>query len=137
MSPTPAPKDQQWAASAIFVAGVLLLLGGAWQALLGISAILKDPVYVIGINYVWKLDVTTWGWIHMLLGALLIVVGIFVLKGAAWAAWAGIVAAGLSAIGNFMFLPYQPLWAILIIALDVLIIWARATRREAIHLLDG
>ena len=136
MSGTSAPKDQQWAASAIFTAGVLLLLGGAWQVLLGISAILKDPVYVIGVNYVWALDVTTWGWIHVLLGVLLVVVGIFVLKGAAWASWAGIAAAALSAVANFMFLPYQPIWAILVIALDVLIIWALATRRESIHLLD-
>ncbi|MFC6239084.1 DUF7144 family membrane protein [Longivirga aurantiaca] len=53
-----------------------------------------------------------------------------------WAASAVFVA-GLSAVGNFMFLPYQPPWAILIMALDVLIIWALATRREAIHLLDS
>lgn len=136
MSTTTPPRDQQWAAGAIFTAGVLLLLVGVWQAAAGISAILKDAVYVVGIEYVWRLDVTTWGWIHLALGALLVVVGVFVLKGAAWAAWTGIVLAGLSAVANFMFLPYQPLWSGLIIALDVLIIWALATRREAIHLLD-
>jgi hypothetical protein len=127
---------QAWAAGGIFTAGVLLLLAGGWQVVAGISAILKDTVFVVGVDYVWKLDLTTWGWIHLLLGVGLFAVGIFILRGAAWAAVTGIVLAGLSALANFLWLPYQPLWAILVIALDVLIIWALATRRESIHLLD-
>lgn len=136
MSSTKSGAAEGWAAGAIFVAGVLLLLGGFFQVVAGISAILNDAVFVVGIEYVWRLDLTVWGWIHLLIGAALILVGIFVLKGASWAAIAGIVVAGLSAVANFMYLPYQPLWAILVIALDVLIIWALATRRGAIHLLD-
>jgi hypothetical protein len=134
---TPTPTADKWAAGSIFLAGVLMLLAGAFQALAGISAILKDEVFVIGIQYVWKLDLTTWGWIHLLIGAGLIAVGVFVLKGAGWAAWAAITLAIFSAVANFMYLPYQPLWAVLVIALDVLIIWALATRRDTIHLLDS
>jgi hypothetical protein len=129
-------RDLRVASGFILLAGVFLLLGGMFQVLAGISAIAKDQVFVVGINYIWKLDLTTWGWIHLLLGALLILVGIFVLRGAAWAAWTAIILAGLSAVANFMWLPYQPIWAILIIALDVVIIWALATRRESIHLID-
>ena len=60
-----------------------------------------------------------------------------ILRGAEWAAIVGIALACLSALANFMWLPYQPVWAILIIALDVLIIWALATRPKAIQLLDS
>mgnify|MGYP000373116501 CR=1 FL=1 len=132
-----ATTKQAWAAGSIFTAGVLLLLAGGWQVLAGISAILKDTVFVVGVNYVWKLDLTAWGWIHLLIGVCLIVVAIFILRGAEWAAIVGIALACLSALANFMWLPYQPFWAILIIALDVLIIWALATRPKAIHLLDS
>ena len=137
LSGTKSDTAEGWAAGAIFVAGVLLLLGGFFQVLAGISAILNDAVFVIGVEYVWRLDLTVWGWIHLFIGAFAIIVGVFVLKGTAWAAIAGIIIAGLSAVANFMYLPYQPIWALLVIGLDVLIIWALATRRGAIHLLDS
>ena len=129
-------RAQQWGAAGGFTAGVLLLLGGAWSIVVGVSAVAKDLIYVVGPKYVWQLDLTSWGWIHLLLGAGLIVTGVFVLRGATWAAVTGIVLAGLSALANFMWLPYQPLWAVLVIALDVFIIWSLARPREAIHLLD-
>lgn len=132
-----SPTKQAWAAGSIFTAGVLLILAGGWQILAGISAILKDQVFVVGVNYVWKLDLTTWGWIHVLIGVGLVVVAIFLLRGAEWAAIVGIALASLSALANFMWLPYQPVWAILVIALDVLVIWALATRPQSVHLLDS
>jgi len=132
----PTTTADKWASRTIFLAGVLLILGGAFQALLGISAIRNDQVFVVGIKYIWQLDLTAWGWIHLLIGAAIITVAIFLLRGARWAAWAGIALAGLSALANFLFIPQAPIWAIVIIALDVAIIWALATRRETIHLLD-
>ena len=39
-----------------------------------------------------------------------------------WARAVGIVLAALSAIANFLFLPYSPVWSVLIIALDVFVI---------------
>lgn len=122
-----------WAAGAIFTAAVLLMLAGGWQILQGLSAIFNDKVFVVGVSYVWEFDLTAWGWIHLLLGIILVVVGIFLLRGAGWAAITGIVVAGISALANFMWLPYEPVWAALIIALDVLIIWALASHRHAVR----
>jgi hypothetical protein len=131
-------EKQGFAAGAIFSAGVLLLLAGLWQAFLGLVALFKDTdtVLVVGQKWIFQFDVTTWGWIHLLIGAALFVVGIFVLRGALWAGIVGIGIAGLSAFANFLWLPYYPVWAILIITLDVIIIWALAVHRESIHILD-
>ena len=131
--------SQGLATGAIFSAGVLLLLAGLWQAFVGLVALLKDTdtVLIVGQKWVFSFDVTAWGWIHVLIGAALFLVGIFVLRGALWAAIVGIGIAGLSAFANFLWLPYYPIWSILIITLDVIIIWALAAHRESIHLLDG
>ena len=131
-------ETQGFAAGAVFSAGVLLLLAGLWQGFLGLVALFKDndTLIVVGQKWIFSFDVTAWGWIHLLIGAALFIVGVFVLRGALWAGVAGIGIAGLSALANFLWLPYYPIWAILIITLDVIIIWALAAHRESIHLLD-
>ena len=139
MSTDAKPSETEgFAAGAIFTAGVLLLLAGLWQAFIGLVALLKDTntLLVVGEKWVFSFDVTAWGWIHVLVGAALFVVGIFVLRGALWAGIVGIGIAGLSALANFIWLPYYPIWAILIITLDVIIIWALAAHRRSIHILD-
>ena len=75
-------------------------------------------------DYTFNFDTTGWGWIHLLLGLLLILVGYFLYTGAAWAVVTAIVLAGLSAISNFFFIPYYPFWSIVLIGLDVWVIWA-------------
>ena len=111
-------------------AGVLLAMLGGFHILQGLSAVLKDDVFIKGADYTYKLDLTTWGWITMLLGAIAVLVGIGILKGQVWASSAGIGFAVLSALGQFAFLPYYPVWSIVIIALDVAILWALANYRS-------
>jgi hypothetical protein len=77
-----------------------------------------------GDDYTFKLDTTAWGWIHLLLGVLLVGTGYALLSRRAWAGVAAIVLAGLSAIANFLFIPYYPFWSIVVIALDVWVIWS-------------
>ena len=110
---------------AIF-AGVLLAVMGSFQILQGLAAVLKDDVFVRGVDYTYKLDLTTWGWITLLIGALAVAVGVGILKGQTWANSAGIGFAVLSALSQFAFMPYYPLWSFLIIAVDILVIWALA-----------
>lgn len=107
-------------------AGVMMIIVGVFQAIAGLGAILEDKVYVAGQDYVFTLDVTSWGWIHLLLGAILVAAGIGVFYGSVVARTVGVVIAGLSAIANFAFLFgwNQPFWSMLIIVLDVAIIWA-------------
>ena len=80
-------------------------------------------------NYIYTFDLTAWGWIHLLIGLALVAIGICLLLGQGWAQVAGIVVAAISALINFTWLPYSPLWAILVIAVDLLIIWALASAR--------
>jgi hypothetical protein len=109
----------------IFAAAVLLTVG-VFQILEGIVALANDQFYVVGREYTFEFDVTTWGWIHLLIGIILALVGGFLLTGSVWARWAGIVIAVLSMVSNFMWLPYYPFWAIVIIALNMAVIWALA-----------
>lgn len=89
------------------VAGALLGTLGVFQALAGISAIAKDDVFAVTDDYVYKFDLTTWGWIHLILGALAVLIGVCLLLGQTWARVAGIALAILSAISQFLWLPYQ------------------------------
>ncbi|WP_328909958.1 hypothetical protein OG230_10835 [Streptomyces sp. NBC_00234] len=116
-----------WAAGGTMFAGVLLLVDGVLSIIKGIAGIATDDVYARINNYVFKFDVTAWGWIHLVLGVILLIVGASVLKGSAWARGAGVGLAALSIIANFMWLPYQPVWAIVSIAIGVFVIWALCT----------
>ena len=110
-------------------AGVLMLLIGGYQAMAGIAAIVENEIFLETPSYTYALDVTTWGWVHLGLGVLVALAGAAVLRDRLWGRLVGIVLAGLSLFANFLFLLYYPLWAALIIALDVVIIWALSAYR--------
>ncbi|MCX5394937.1 hypothetical protein [Streptomyces sp. NBC_00094] len=105
-------------------AAVLLSVSGVLALLQGIAAIAEDDVYARVGNYVFEFDLTSWGWIHLILGIVIVLTGVGLFSGANWARVAGIGLAGLSMIANFLWLPYQPWWAITLLAIDVFIIWA-------------
>ncbi|MFD0273557.1 hypothetical protein ACFVHB_06515 [Kitasatospora sp. NPDC127111] len=107
-----------------FFAACMLIFGGAMAVFEGIGAIVNDDRYVITGNYVYKFDVTGWGWLHLVLGIVLVVAGFLLFTGAMWARIIGVVAAGLNMITNFLWLPYYPFWAIVMIAVDIVVIWA-------------
>jgi hypothetical protein len=122
-----------WARGGIIFAGVTMILIGAFGALQGLAAIVKDAFFVVTPNYYITVDVTTWGWIHLILGVVVVLAGCAVFTASTWARVVGITIAVLSGIANFMFIPYYPVWSLLIIALDVFVIWALATySREAV-----
>ena len=110
----------------IFFASVMMVMIGFFHAMYGLAALLQNDLIVAGPEYVWRLDVTTWGWIHLIAGILILVAGWSLFSGATWARVVGITLALISAIANFASIPYYPFWSILIIVLDVLVIWALA-----------
>ena len=112
-----------WAGWAAF-AGFMMIMIGVFHVITGFSGIIHDDFYVASANYVFKLDATSWGWTHMLWGVVVLFAGFGIFKGAVWARTVGVVAAMISAIANFAFIPYQPVWSIIIITVDVLVIWA-------------
>jgi hypothetical protein len=123
-------RNPAWAVGIAWFAGVLMCVVGVNQVLLGISALRNDAVYVQTPNYVYELDLTAWGWVHLVFGVLLVVTGISVVRGLAWARGVGIGLVALNLIANFLFLPYYPVWSLLVIALDVAVIWGLAVYRD-------
>lgn len=115
-----------WASGLAVFAAAMLLTMGVLQALAGIAAIADDELYVAGLDYTYVLDLTAWGWIHLIIGVGLAITGFFVFTGATWARAVGIGVAMLSLIANFLWLPYYPWWSIIIIVVDIAVIWALA-----------
>ncbi len=116
-----------WAVGAIMFAGVIMIMVGIFQAFAGLGALLKSGNLLVATpNYFVTISPTSWGWIHLILGTVIFLAGFGVIAGQTWARVVGIILAVVSAIANFAFIPKYPVWALLIIALDVWIIWALA-----------
>ena len=128
----PDPPLSGWAAGGITFAGVMLIMIGIFQVVAGITAIANDEFFLVTENYTFDLDVSAWGWIHLLLGLLLIFAGWAVFAGRVWAAALAILLAALSAFANFFFIPYYPFWSILLIGLAIWVIWS-LTRPGAVR----
>ncbi|MFJ9025217.1 hypothetical protein ACIRPU_35400 [Streptomyces sp. NPDC102259] len=126
--PRPAAHDSR--AGGVVFAGVLLLCSGVLAVLQGIAALAEDDVYARVGSYAYELDLTGWGWIHLVLGVVAAATGAALLKGMTWARFAGIFLAALSLVTQFLFLPYEPLWSIVVMAIDVFVIWALASWQE-------
>jgi hypothetical protein len=116
----------------VVFAGVMMIMLGSFHALAGLTAILKDQFFVAAPNYLISVDVTTWGWIHLIGGVVVAVAGFFVFSGALWARAIGIGLAVLSVIANFLFIPYYPFWSLLMIALGIFVIWALARHGQEV-----
>lgn len=113
-----------WAMGWATFAAIMLMLGGAWGVIVGIAGIAEDEILVKGPDYIAQFDATTWGWIHLLLGIVLILSGIGIFSGNVLARTVGVVVAAISALINFAWLPWYPVWATIVIAIDIAIIWA-------------
>jgi hypothetical protein len=131
-----AAETSPWKTGFVVFAGTIMIVAGVFQALAGLVGLFRNEVYVVGLNYVFSFDVTTWGWIHMIIGIVVAVAGAAVLTGQLWGRVFGVGIAAVSMLTNFMFIPYYPVWSLLIIALDVFVIWALCTytrdRSEAV-----
>jgi hypothetical protein len=126
-------RESPWASGLTLFGAALMMVAGVWHVLAGIAALFRDTVYVTTPEYLYAFDITAWGWVHLLLGILVLVAGLGVIRGQTWARMVGIVLACLSLIANFLFIPHYPIWSLIIIALDIAVIWALATyRREAL-----
>lgn len=117
-------EPSAWAAGWSMFAGVILIMVGCFQAIAGLVAIVNDEFYVIGHEWIFKFDATTWGWIHLILGIILLASGAGIFVGNVLARTVGVLVALGSAVVSFAWVPWYPVWAILIVALDVAVIWA-------------
>lgn len=108
----------------IGMAGIILIVAGVLHVIEGIVGLFNNDFYVVSQKWVFQFNVTTWGWIHILVGIIALLAGIGLFSGAVWARTVAVLVAVLSIIVNFVWLPYYPWWALLIIAFDFFVIWA-------------
>jgi hypothetical protein len=116
----PAP----WMAGMTTFAGIMLIIAGVFNVIEGLVALFQNEVYVAGRQYVFAFDLTAWGWTHLIVGAVVAAAGFAVISGQVWGRAVGVGIAVLSMLANFLFIPYYPVWSLLIIALDFFVIWA-------------
>jgi len=117
-------RQTGWVGWVVF-AGFMLVLVGTFHVIQGLVAVFRDEVFLVGPQgLVVNVDYTTWGWTHIIGGALAILVGVCLLAGQTWARVVAVIVAMLSAVANIIFLPAYPVWSTIMIALDVLVIWA-------------
>ncbi len=108
----------------VYFASAMLLVAGGLQAIAGLAALFKDSYYVVSEKGLLALDYTQWGWIHLGLGLLLFGAGISIMNGNAWGRVVGVFLAILGALANLAFLNAYPLWSIIAVIVDVMVIYA-------------
>ena len=118
-----------WAGWVAF-AGMLLMIIGGLDMLQGLTAIIRDQYYVQGKNGALVIDVSDWGWVMLIWGAVLAFVGYGLLSGASWARWLAIIGVSLNfvAVLGFDGGAGYTLWSLCILALNVLVLWALIVR---------
>jgi hypothetical protein len=119
-----SPQPTAWTGWVVFAAFMMIMVG-VFQAIEGLVAVFDDGFYhVTDSGLVVNVDYSVWGWTHLLLGAVLILAGAGVLAGNMAARVVAILVAGLSALVNLVFIEAYPIWAVIIITVDVLVIYA-------------
>ncbi|MGW2357515.1 DUF7144 family membrane protein [Streptomyces phaeofaciens] len=120
---------RQWAEGLMVFAAVTLMIVGVLDIFRGIMGIAEDDIFVTTQQYVFKFDLTGWGWIHLALGAVAVIVSLGLFQGAIWARWGGVAIASLVIIANFLSLPYYPVWSVVMIAFSGFVIWGLCVAR--------
>jgi hypothetical protein len=120
-------KAGAWAGGLILFASMIMFLVGVFQAFTGLVAIFNDQFYVASHEYLFQFSRTSWGWIHLIWGLVVAGAGVALLGGRTWGRMVAILVALVSAVTMFAFLPHYPVWALIVITLDVAVIWAVAT----------
>lgn len=118
-------KNQQtgWVGWIAF-ASTIMILGGFFDMIFGLATLFQRNIIISSPNNVWLVDLTTWGWTMFFFGVLLILGGLSLMTGSMWARIFVVILASLSAIANFAFIPVYPIWSIMVVVIDVLIIYA-------------
>jgi hypothetical protein len=123
----PGRASKAWTGWVLFAA-LMIVLSGVFNAVEGLVALLNDEYFVVRENALLLLDFTAWGWITLLFGVFMIVVGLALNGARTWARIIAIGLAALNAIAQLTFASAHPLWSVLMIALDIVVIFALTAR---------
>jgi hypothetical protein len=108
----------------IIFAAIMMIVAGSLNLLYGIIAAVNDDWIVWTNRADVYLDLSQWGWVHIIMGGIVLLAGIGLFSGSFLARMVAVIVAAISLIGNFFFIPVYPLWALIVITIDVLVIWA-------------
>ena len=109
----------------IAFAGMMMLMLGSFHVIQGLVALFQDEYFMVGKSgLVVHVDYTAWGWLHVIGGIIVAAAGLAVFTGRVWARTVGVIVAMVSAVVNVGFLSAYPVWSAIMIAIDILVIWA-------------
>ena len=117
-------QSTAWVGWIVFAAIMMMMMGGL-HAIEGLVALFKDTYYLVADSgLVLSVDYTAWGWVHLILGVVVACAGAALFTGRMWARVVAVTAAAVSLIANFVFIASYPIWSTIIIAVDVVVIYA-------------
>lgn len=124
-TPTEQEKKQTGWVGWVFFAGTIMILTGVFQAIAGLVALFRNTYYLVtNDQLLLTVNYAAWGGLHLLIGLIIIAGGLAVMKGALWGRVLGVILASLSALANLAFLAAYPFWSTIMIAMDILVIFA-------------
>ena len=126
------PRVSPWVSGPILLASGILVIAGILQVFVGTTALVHDTIYVGAPRYLYAFDLTRWGWVHLLAGVLSVAAGFAGMRGQTWARMVGVGLASFSMITQFMFMPHFPIWSLIVIVLDFVVIYGLVTYRRPV-----
>lgn len=126
-------KPTGWVGWIVF-AGVIILISGVFSVIQALVALIgPNSYYVLSDGELWLFDVAGWGWWNLIIGALLVITALALFAGQTWARIVAIILVILSAIGQLLLIPAQPWWSLIVIAIDVLVVYALTVHGRELH----
>ena len=118
-------QRSEWAVGWAAFAGLTMCMLGIWWIIVGFSALFGDGGFFVATGeWAFKLSAPTWGWIHVLLGVITLFAGYGVFAGAPWARAIGVILSVVAGVVAFAWMPWFPVWAAMLIAISVTVVWA-------------
>ena len=112
------------------LAAILMMLSGGANILEGIAAVVRGSFFTTLPHYAYDVSVSGWGWTHLIFGIVVFLAGACLFLDMLWARAAGVILASVSLLLNLVYIPYFPVWSIIVIAIDAFVIWALLTPRR-------
>ena len=125
-------EKSSWAVGWTAFAGIMMVVLGLWWIIAGLVAIFEESFFIITEEWIFKFDVTAWGWIHLLLGLVVLFAGYGLFVAASWARVVGVIVAVIAGVIAFSWMPYYPVWGVLLVVASVAVIWAITVHGEDI-----
>lgn len=108
----------------VFFAGFMMIILGVFEIIAALTALINSDWLVVTERNLLVFNFTAWGWIHLVIGIIVLIAGFSVMHGSMWARIVGILIATLSAIANLAYMNTYPIWSIVMIVVDILVIYA-------------